>query len=261
VPQFAQWNDHKREDAKNFSKFREVLRSREKLAEPSLYLELRGKRKSFENSVRYYWNSPAIPALEKLGDLERAEDTAVLEHLISANKATRPTDRWMKATLALIDVVGRKEFERRLHEWLSIFHHPIVNRDIFGDGQNCYNLDYVIDRCNSKFPDWPTLISSDSIKIAGRALALELASGMRWDVFSEAISLKLFRHREIYYAKKPKLSTALDVYPHQRTTNDSIRAGHKSSYIDWQAASAENEQLLKFGFYLRCQISSQRFSH
>jgi hypothetical protein len=257
TPQFALWNEYEHERFKNFSLFRELLGTPKRLAEPSLFLELCGKRKKFENSVRYFWHSPAIPALEKLGNLERAEDTALLEQLITAKDGTRPIGKWMKATVALVDVIGRKKVERRLHEWLGVFHDPIINRDVFGEAQNCFNVEYIISKCNTTFSDWPKLIEPAAINTAGRALALELASGKRADRFSSTISLDLFKYRIIHAAKKSKMSTALDLYVKAKIMNGPNRGDYNVGFVSWQSASVENEQMLRSCVWLLKEMPDQ----
>lgn len=257
TPKFQQWNEHEYERFKNFGSFRELLKTRQRLSEPSLYLELRGKRKRFENSVRYFWHSPAIPALEKLGDLERAEDTAMFEQLITVKDGSRPTAKWVKATLALADIIGRKEVERRLHQWLSTFHDPIISRDVFGEGQNCFNVEYIISRCNITFGDWSKIIEPEAIKSAGRALALELASGKRADRFSASVSLDLFKYRIIKNAQKSKMTTALDLYVEAKILNGPNRGDYNAGYLSWQSASVENEQLLRACVWLLPEMPDQ----
>ncbi len=253
TPKFQQWNEHEYERFMNFSRFREILKTRARLVEPSLYLELRGKRKKFENSVCYFWHSPAIPALEKLGDLERAEDTAMLEQLITVKDGSRPTAKWVKATLGLVDVIGRKEVERRLHEWLSVFHDPIISREIFGEGQNCFNVERIISECNTKLNDWPKLFAPDAIKIAGRALALQLAS----DKSNTSITLDLFKYRIIQNALKSKMTTALDLYVEAKILNGPNRNDYNAGYLSWQSASVENEQLLRACIWLLPEMPDQ----
>jgi hypothetical protein len=253
APKFQQWNEHEHERFKNFSRFCEILKTRKILAEPSLYLELRGTRKKFENSVRYFWHSPAIPALKKLGDLEKTNETALLEKLVTAREGARPTTKWLKATLALVDVIGRKEVERRLHDWLNFFYDPIINRDTFAEGQNCFNVEQIISSYNTKLSEWPKLIAPEAIRTAGRALALDLAS----DKYNTSISLDLFKYRTIQNAQKSKLTTALDIYVEAKILNGPNRGDYNAGFLSWQSASIENEQLLRACVWLLPEMPDQ----
>ncbi|SFS11817.1 hypothetical protein [Sphingomonas jatrophae] len=247
TPRFRQWEDPAlAEDARNFARLRRMLRDkRNGLVAPADFLALPGKRPLVEPMFRFDWRTPNLPALDRLGDLEDPQQTALLEQLISARNAPRPTAKWLKQIVAAAEAVGMSAVEARLHDWLALFHTPVTSPTILADALNIDEMDRGVAHLNALLPHWPVEIGEDGIDAAGHALAVELASGNP-SALPTPLTLELFAYNDDYWeGRSPtrgRLKLIVPKDPRDRWSSPSI--------FSWQAVSIENEQPLRGALWL-----------
>lgn len=238
VPRFGQWEAKEGEPVRDFAFLRNLKRN-EALVEPERYLALRDKRDVVAPMIRYGWNTPAIPGLERLGDLESPAVTELLELFVTTKSGPRPTAAWTKNALKLAAAVGIDEVQARLHDWLAFFHTPVATPETLADATNCHRMDRFVGELNALHPDWPALITADNLDQFGRALALNLATGNPQGL-RHLWSVNLFQFA--------------DAYKGRSTTTGELSLpsiGSREWYVTrTQPVSMENEQLLRAAVWL-----------
>jgi len=246
APRFGAWEEGD-DKVRGFAVLRELAKRRGKvhqpLVEPERVRRLPELRALYAPTFRWVWNTPQIPALERLADLERPGWTELLEHLITARMAPRPTATWRKQAVALADAIGRDEVRARLADWLQLFHSPPLNPISLADRTNAEAIGRQVETLNEALPDWPQRIAPEEIPAVGRALAMVAASGAGADL-SRVLAPNFLECDDHRWEGKSASEGQLRL-PSQRW-ND--KPGN------WLQVSLENETLLRGAIWLATEI-------
>ncbi len=215
-------------------------------ADPAAYRRLPQMLPLAEAHSRYRWKSDQIPGLDVLADLENPAWTALVEHLITQRRAPRAVKSWQKEALALCKPIGIGEVEARLHDWLALFHSPVLGRQGFTDTVNGERFAAAIDRLEKKHPDWPQAHAHD-IRALGRAVAICVASGGDHGLCAD-FQPRLVRLDDHMYKNRSATTGVLGLsnpsYKHEN--------GHSTyeTMSSWMRLSVENEEFLRGALWL-----------
>jgi hypothetical protein len=246
TPAYGDWMKGA-DNVRDFAVMRELAKKRRKgqqsLVNPNRVRALPGLRALYAPTFAWVWNTAQIPALDILADLERPGWTELLEHLITARMAPRPTAAWRKQAVRLADAAGRDQVAIRLQHWLELFHSPPLDATSFADRMNVDAMDHQVATLNQALPDWPAQIGEGTIAAVGRALAMVAASG------GGAALPKVFAPNLLESNDNP--------YDGKRATEGLLRLSHprwRDLPRDWIRVSLENETLLRGALWLGAEI-------
>ena len=166
LPDFAMLRGYTRRRHKNHPDFADADRAR----------SLPALRERYAPTMDWRWDTPKIPALDVLADLESSQWTALVEHLITGKVAPRPTAAWLKEAIRLADAIGRAEVAQRLDAWLQQFTLPPLDSQSLADRVNVEEMDRTVEHLNATLPDWPDQLAQADMRALGRALAMVAAS-------------------------------------------------------------------------------------
>ncbi|WP_447765507.1 hypothetical protein [Sphingopyxis panaciterrae] len=242
VPRFAAWE----EGEKPFATLSQHNGKRSGFADPDAYRRLPATIALAHLHSRYNWKSDQIPGLDILADLENPDWTALVEQLITQRRATRATGAWQKEALARCKPLGIEAVEARLHDWLALFHTPVLDRTVFTAICNGERFASSIDRLEEAHPDWPARHAHE-VPALGRAVAMAVASE-REHQLSPALHTQLIRADD-------------DVYKNTRVTDGILglaeppyKPAHgRDTYVSLARSmrvSVENEEFLRGAVWL-----------
>ncbi|HQS68847.1 MAG: hypothetical protein B7Y36_08750 [Novosphingobium sp. 28-62-57] len=242
APQFGAWNSVD----KPFAALSQHNGKRSGFADPQAYRRLPGTIALAEAHSRYNWMSDQIPGLEVLADLENPAWTALVEHLITQRRATKATAAWQKEALALCQPIGLATVEARLHDWLALFHDPLLDMGVFTDVCNGERFASAIDRLEADHPEWPVRHGGQTVAL-GRAVAMKLASG-DGKAICNALHTQLIRLDDHVYKNTRVTNGVLGLTKPQYQRIE----GHGSYYTMASAmrVSVENEEFLRGAVWL-----------
>ena len=190
---------------------------------------------------RFCWNSDQIPRLDVLADLENPDWTALVEHLITQRRATKATKTWRKEALALCKPLGLETVEARLHDWLTLFHTPALDRQVYSTLCNGERFAFAVDRLEAARPQWADRHAHD-IPALGRAIAIVAATGGTNDVPFD-FHPGLVRLDDRRYKNNSATDGVLGLRrPDYKNTDTRTRYESLSS---WMRLSVENEEFLR----------------
>jgi hypothetical protein len=246
TPAYGDWTKGG-DNIRDFAVLRQLAKKRRKgqqsLVDPNRVRTLPELRAVYAPTFAWVWNTAQIPALDVLADLERPGWTELLEHLITARMAPRPTAAWRKRAVMLADATGRDQVAIRLQQWLELFHSPPLDRISFADRMNAEAMDHQVAALNEALPDWPEQVEQGTIPAVGRALAMVAASG------GNAALPNVF---------VPDFLEANDHrYDGKSVTEGMLRLSHarwRDLPRDWLRVSLENETLLRGALWLGAEI-------
>jgi hypothetical protein len=246
APAFRSWAEGA-DNIRDFAVLRELAKKRRKgqqpLVDPDRVRALPELRALYAPTFAWVWNTAQIPALDVLADLERPGWTELLEHLITARMAPRPTAAWRKQAVMLADAVGRDLVAIRLGRWLELFHSPVLDRISFADRMNVEAMDHQVAALNQALPEWPEQIAEGTVAAAGRALAMVAASGGNAALPNVFVPNFLEGDDQRYDGKS--------------VTEGMLRLFHprwRDLPRDWLRVSLENEALLRGALWLGAEI-------
>lgn len=256
APRFGAWNEAAEEKFRNFPTLRAYGKRRTKgdqlFANPERVRALSQFREHLAPTLAWRWDTPQIPALDVLANLESPEWTEMLEHLISGKVAPRPTTAWRKHGLKLAQVIGTETVAARLQSWLALFHTPELTAETLADRTNVEEMDRTVVHLNERLPDWPSLIPPQDIAAAGHAVAMLVASQ--------------FDHGLPKPFSAQMMECTDHVWDNQRVSEGQLRIravspkqsnGHDryESPATWLKVSIENEALLRGAMWLAVELS------
>lgn len=242
VPRFAAWA----EGDKPFAALSQHNGKRAGFADAEAYRRLPDTLALAQPHSRYNWKGDQIPGLDILADLENPDWTALVEKLITQRRATRATAAWQKEALALCQPLGVNAVEARLHDWLALFHDPVLDKAVYTDVCNGERFAASVDGLEEKHPDWPARHAND-IRALGRAVAMVVASE-REHRLGHMLHTQLIRTDDHVYkntrATDGILGLAKPRYQHAdgRSTYESLAS--------WMRLSVENEEFLRGAVWL-----------
>lgn len=215
-------------------------------ADPAAYRRLPEWLDAAAAHSRYLWKSDQIPGLDVLADLENPAWTALVEHLITQRRTPRAPKGWQKQALALCKPVGLAEVEARLHDWLALFHSPVLGREGFTDVVNGERFAAAINRLEAAHPDWPQAHAHET-RALGRAVAITVASGGNHGLASD-FQPRLVRLDDHMYKNRSATTGVLGLL------NPSYRNAQGNSTYEtlssWMRVSVENEDFLRGALWL-----------
>jgi hypothetical protein len=258
TPCFGAWKDHDDPKLRDFATLRGYTKRRHKgmpgFADADRVRSLSVLRERYAPTMNWRWNTPQIPAIEILGDLELPQWTALIEHLISGKVAPRPTGTWLKQGVKLASDIGAPEVAARLNAWLALFHSPALNPVSLADRNNVEEMDRTVAYLNEQLPDWPAMLAKEDLGKAGRSLAMVVAcqGNKRLVKPFEANLMECDDH--IWEGKSATIGNLRIKCP--------VSALHTGGrYYDnpgaWLFLSIENESLLRGAMWLASEISSR----
>lgn len=174
TPVFGAWNEGTDTD---FAALRAAIKSKQPIAEAALYRSVRELHASVAPLSLYRWDTPAIPGVERFGDLEDADTLALLEQLVVTKDGPRAPGRWLKATLAVAGRRGPAATQASVLDWLELFHTPCPSDRSIGESWSVEVIADAAERLGEAYPDWPVQVPTDRMATFGEALAMVLASG------------------------------------------------------------------------------------
>lgn len=242
VPQFGMW----KEVEKPFGYLSQYNGFKSGFAEPDAYRQLPAMIEIAQAHSRYIWKSDQIPGLEVFADLENPAWTALVEHLITQRRATKATAAWQKEALKLCQPLGLETVEEQLHNWLTLFHTPPLNRVSFKDACNGARFTNAIDRLEESHPDWPIRHASE-VRALGRAVAMVVASEQRHSL-CVVFQSKLIRTDDNVY-KNTRVTDGVLGLPEWHYKLDNDRYG-SSTLASGLRVSLENEEFLRGAVWL-----------
>ena len=211
-------------------------------ADPEAYRRLPEMIAAAQSHSRYNWQSNQIPGLDVLADLENPDWTSLVEHMITQRRATKATKKWQKEALALCDPLGIEVVEKRLHEWLALFHTPALGRHGYTDVCNGERFAAAFDRLETAHPDWPARHALE-IPALGRAVAMAIASGAAKDICSD-FHAQLVRLDDHAYKNKSATTGVLHMLA------PAYKGGTYDTLAKWMRLSVENEEFLRGALWL-----------
>lgn len=211
-------------------------------ADPEAYRRLPSTIAAAQAHSRYNWQSDQIPGLEVLADLENPDWTALVEHMITQRRATKATRAWQKEALALCDPIGIELVETRLHDWLALFHTPMLGREAYTNVCNGERFSAAIDRLETAHPDWPARHASET-RALGRAVAMAIASGVSQDICSD-FHAQLVRLDDHTYKNRSATTGVLHMLA------PAYKGASYATLATWMRLSVENEEFLRGALWL-----------
>jgi hypothetical protein len=242
APRFRAWN----ENGLPFNALSQHNGKRTGFAKPNAYRTLPAMIALAQPHSRYNWMSDQIPGLDILADLENPDWTALVEAMITQRRATKATATWQKEMLALCKPLGIQSVESRLHDWLSLFHSPALNKAVFTDVCNGERFASAIDRLEAEHPDWP-LRHCNEIALLGRAVAMKIASADVKDICS-ALHAQLIRLDDHVY-KNTRVTEGVLGLPKPSYKSDNGQSTYET-LSSWMRLSVENEEFLRGAVWL-----------
>lgn len=241
APRFGAWNA-----TKPFAALSQHNGKRAGFADPDAYRRLPHAIALAQPHMRYLWNTDQIPGLDVLAALENPDWTALVEHLITQRRATRATNAWQKQASDLCRPLGLQTVEARLHDWLALFHDPLLDMAVYTDVCNGERFAATVERLDAEHPDWPAR-HAGQIPALGRAVAMKVASDDQKGLCG-ALHAQLIRLDDHLYKNTRVtdgvLGLAKPVYrhPNGRTTYEGLAS--------WMRVSVENEEFLRGAVWL-----------
>lgn len=242
APRFQAWG----ESDKPFSTLGQHNVRRTGFADPDAYRRLPRTIALAKAHLRYRWNADQIPGLDVLADLENPDWTALVEHLITQRRATKATSGWQKEALALCRPLGLETVEARLHDWLALFHDPVLDRGVYTDVCNGERFAASIDRLETEHPAWPVRHAGE-VAALGRAIAMKVASGDGKDICG-ALHTQLIRLDDHNYKNTRVTDGVLGLAKASYKLPDG--RGSYESLASWMRVSVENEEFLRGAVWL-----------
>jgi hypothetical protein len=241
-PRFKAWD----ENGKPFSSLNQHNGKHTGFVDPDAYRALPTMIALAQPHSRYNWMSDQIPGLDVLADLENPDWTALVEVMITQRRATKAAAAWQKEVLTLCKPLGMQLVEARLHDWLSLFHTPALNKVVFTEVCNGERFAAALDRLEVAHPDWP-LRHRNEIAILGRAVAMKIASADGKDI-CPAFNSQLIRLDDDVH-KNTRVTEGVLGLLKPSYKNEDGRSTHES-LNSWMRLSVENEEFLRGAVWL-----------
>jgi hypothetical protein len=241
-PRFKAWDGN----GTPFSTISQHNGKRTGFADPDAYRALPTMIALAQPHSRYNWMSDQIPGLDILADLENPDWTALVEVMITQRRATKAAVAWQKEVLTLCKPLGMQLVEARLHDWLSLFHTPALNKAVFTDVCNGERFAAAIDCLEVAHPDWP-IRHCNEIAVLGRAVAMKIASVDAKDI-CPAFHAQLIRLDDHVYKSTRITDGVLGLLKPSYKSEDG-----RSTYetlSSWMRLSVENEEFLRGAVWL-----------
>lgn len=243
APRFGAWNETK---PKPFAALSQHNGKRAGFADPDAYRRLPRTIALAQPHMRYRWNSNQIPGLDVLADLENPDWTALVEHLITQRRTTKATSGWRKEALDLCRPLGLTSVEARLHDWLALFHDPLLDMAVYTDVCNGERFAATIDRLEADHPDWPARHAGEIARL-GRAVAMKVASDDAEGICG-ALHTQLIRLDDYRY-KNTRVTDGVLGLAKTSYTNPDVWWKYEA-LASWMGVSVENEEFLRGAVWL-----------
>lgn len=243
VPRFGAW-EH---GGKPFGLLSQHNGKRNGFADPDAYRRLPHTIALAQPHLRYVWNSEQIPGLDVLADLENPDWTALVEQLITQRRATKASVAWQKEALALCQPLGLETVEARLHDWLALFHSPVLDMAVYTDVCNGERFAVAIDRLEEAHPEWPARHAGE-IAALGRAVAMAVASEPIAHGLCAAFHPQLIRTNDSVYKDTRVTDGVLGIAMAQYKSKDG--RGNYQSIGSWLRLSVETEEFVRGAVWL-----------
>lgn len=241
-PTFGAWD----KSDKPFSSLSQHNGKRTGFADPEAYRQLPRTVAPAQKHMRYRWNSDQIPGLDVLADLENPAWTALVEQLITQRRVTKASSGWQKEALALCRPLGLETVEARLHDWLALFHDPVLDMALYTDVCNGERFAATIDRLEAEHPDWPARHAGE-VATLGRAVAMKIASRDEKGICG-ALHSQLIRLDDHVYKNTRATDGVLGLAKASYKKPDG-RDAHET-LSSWMRVSVENEEFLRGAVWL-----------
>ena len=241
APRFGAWDE-----SKPFATLSQYSGKRTGFAEAGAYRRLPRAIALAEPHMRYRWDTDQIPGLDVLADLENPDWTALVEHLITQRRATKATNGWQKEALALCRPLGLQTVEARLHEWLALFHDPLLDMAAYTEVCNGERFAAALNSLETDHPDWPSRHAGETTAL-GRAVAMKIASGDQTGI-CRVLHPQLIRLDDIVYKNTRVTDGVLGLPP----PSYSRPMGHSTyqSLALWMRLSVETEEFMRGAIWL-----------
>ena len=241
-PDYAKW----RASGAPTAKLKEHNGKRNGWADPEDYRKLPSTIPPAVAHSRYLWTTDQIPGLDVIADLEDPDWTALVEHMITSRRATKATKAWAKEALALCKPIGVETVEARLHDWLALFHTPVLGRVGYTEVRKGERFIGAIAKLEEAHPEWPERHAND-IRALGRAIAIVVASGGN-DIVSREFHPELVRHDDRSYKNKSATTGLLHMRQPSYANPQGLNTHHTLG--GWMRVSVENEEFLRGAVWL-----------
>lgn len=165
-------------DLSDFAQFRSFMKHRvRRIASPDLYRDAAVAVHSHAHLLRHDWSTPAIPAFERLADLSDPAQTELLEQFVTAKSGPRPPALWLKRTMEIAGRIGADVVQKRLLDWLALYHTPCPDCATLWLAIDCVVLQHVVAGLERDHAPLLEACRTDALDVIAGAMALNIASG------------------------------------------------------------------------------------